>query len=535
MILGSSSSNNNLGYRQSSNRSLIQKQGFGSSQSILLSHGQAPHSHSSNPRQALGSSRSLGQKQGFGSSHSLDRNQRSLGSAQSLKHRQVYGSSHSLSRSQGYGGSNPSLGVGSSRGIVRGALGEVNIDMAISNFHIEFEVPGARYKPGDELSGKVIMDVWAGIDIKHVEFLINGKGTLRMFQNSSTFIERPKHEVYLDKKIVLIGSSTSNRGITLEPGRYETNFQYTLPENIPPSVHQFDMGNGYVFDISYSVQARVCDFAHARGPPGTMLRVVKATRKSFSMVPLQDWHTIPGAMEPSVHSEQLLLFCGAGRRDPTTVIVMLDHGIYPVGDNIRLTTEVISPGKDAIKDISAELEQQLFFDSDLIKKFRRVMIKALDDGRNRRLTKNGASLKSTFGISLPTNIIPSYLPNCKMIDLQYTMKVKVRFKKFGGKLIIRLPVVIAPACDGDRKDGEVPLFNKPVMQFPYFSKSPLGNGQSIGYPNSSSASDDSTRGSLHRAEVARGQQQDNVTTKYKTAFSCCGCCLPCLGFGILES
>ena len=51
----------------------------------------------------------------------------------------------------------------------------IPVDMAISNFSIKFEHEG-KLRPGDEIKGQVIMDVWSTIVIRYVEFNITGKG-----------------------------------------------------------------------------------------------------------------------------------------------------------------------------------------------------------------------------------------------------------------------------------------------------------------------------------------------------------------------
>ena len=404
--------------------------------------------------------------------------------------------------------------------------------MAISNFHISFDSSSSSFKPGDDLKGKVIMDVWATIDIKFVEFVISGKGTLRMFKGPSTFIERPRSEVYVDKKILLIGPS-NGKGVTLHPGRYVTSFQYTLPEKLPPSVHQVDLGNGSVFDISYSVQAHVCDRikGHVTSPAGAkVVKILKATKRRFTVLPTQTWQTIPGALDPIVHAEQVLLFHGAGKKTPTSVVLSVNRGVHPVGDKVQVNIEVISSKRDRVQDIGAELEQELLFDTDLINKFRRVLIKAVDETQKSQLRGKTRTVTSSFTLPLPANIVPSYIPHCRMIKLKYTLKVTVKFKNLGGKLIIGLPIVVAQASPSTQHDGELPLFNKPIMQFPYFSKSPNG------YANSFTASEQSSRDTLHKKEQrTKSIKSANVTTKYKTIFNCCGCCLLCLGFGILES
>ena len=57
----------------------------------------------------------------------------------------------------------------------------INIDMAISNFHIEFDRK-RQFTPGDEISGNVVMDVWSPVEVQHVEFVIQGRGTIRVFK-----------------------------------------------------------------------------------------------------------------------------------------------------------------------------------------------------------------------------------------------------------------------------------------------------------------------------------------------------------------
>ena len=194
------------------------------------------------------------------------------------------------------------------------------------------------------------MDVWSNLQIKFVEFIIQGKGTVRVFKGSSTFLEKPRNEVYLDKKIILIGPKNGSlRGVTLTPGRYVSSFSYRLPENLPPTVHQFDVGHGYVFDISYEVQAHVCDKMRSKHLPGgatiKMVRVAKATKRKFIMTALKDWQNIPGAMDPIMHREKLQLFMSQSSKEPTSVLYNLNRAVYPIGDSIKLDIEVFHPKK----------------------------------------------------------------------------------------------------------------------------------------------------------------------------------------------
>ncbi len=412
-----------------------------------------------------------------------------------------------------------------------------NVEMAISNFHVEFDNESGRFKPGDELCGKVIMDIWASIEVRFVEFVIQGKGTLRVFKDTSTFIERPKHEIYVDKKIILIGPQHGYTTTQLDPGRYVSDFSYLLPEDIPPTVHQFDLGNGYIFDISYCVAAHVCDNVRSKylHNAGQLVRIIKATKQIFNITPQHDWQSIPGALEPVIHAEQLLLFCSPMNSDPTSVFLNMDRGVYPIGDTINLHIEVVMKKLGRIKEVRAELEQQMLFSGDLIQKWRRVLIKAFDDRRQHKISQRPGGnciQRSSFSMPVPPNLVPSFLPHCHLLGITYSMKVTIRFRSLGGKLVIRLPIVVAPASEPERNIDNplMPVFNKPIMQFPYFSKSPYVNGK-----DTSTASDSDSLGTRstdykHNPEI----KHDRVATKYKTCMNCCSCCLGCLGFGIYE-
>ena len=424
--------------------------------------------------------------------------------------------------------------------ISRGRHHHMPADMAISNFSILFDHHG-KCKPGDELAGQVIMDVWSTIVIRYVEFVIQGKGTVRVFKDSSTFLEKPRYETYLDKKIYLIAPPNGGSTCTLTPGKYVTDFSYRLPEELPPSVHQFEMGKGYIFDISYTAQANVCDLARTPHPKGKSIKVIKTCRKPFIVAPAHDWQSIPGAMDPIVHADQVSLLCAPFGSGPTSVHVHLDRGVYPIGDNIKIKVEVCPPSGKYLKVIRAELEQDLLFSKDMVKKFRRILITA-NDGRVRYAPEE--VVKSSFSIPIPTSLVPSYLPHCKLLGISYCIKVTVQFRKLGGTVIMRMPLTIAPPSELERniENPDVPLFNKPIMQFPYFSNSPLDfedNVETLGGTMNGTLRSETSKRSNYSSESQRSQKvaekDERVTTKYATCLGCCQCFLMCCGVGIYNS
>ncbi|KAK2146321.1 hypothetical protein LSH36_616g03033 [Paralvinella palmiformis] len=401
-------------------------------------------------------------------------------------------------------------------------------NMVISNFHIEFD-NNASFRPGQTITGQVIMDVWSRTELRHVEFSLRGEGTVRIFKNSFTFIERPKHEIYLNKRILLISPPDGAASVILNPGRYVSDFSYSLPNELPPSVHQFDMGNGYVFDISYSARANVCDAVGTRYIQPlheNYHKVIKSAKCNFQVLPLSDWKSLSGAQEPVHYTEQLLLLCSCTSQ-PTKVHVSIDRGVYPVGGNIKVRLKVINPTrKQSVKVIRANLEQRMTYKGDLIQKFRKTLISVEDD------VQYGpqSDIRTGFDIPIPKTIVPSYLPHCNILDVTYTIKVTVRFKGVRGKLTVAVPVIITPTA----RDHLLTTRSHSGFNWHSIRQSSSEDEPGTAY-TSSQDTDPAAHGNVTNGKNQPGQGQlieNQITTKYRTGLKCCPCCLLFCRFGI---
>ena len=425
-------------------------------------------------------------------------------------------------------------------GGVGGAIVLPSKDMAISNFNIQFD-GSDTVKAGDEISGKVMMDVWGSMNIRYVEFLIVGTGTVTVFKDTSTFLEKPRNETYIHKSIFLIGPEEGEFFVTLNRGRYVSDFRYQLPELLPPSVTQEDLSHGYVFKISYYVQARVCDRVQGRSGivAPHLARIIKAAKRKFTIIPSESWTSIPGAQDPIIHTDKVLLSCSSLGEEPTSVGVTMERSVYPVGDDITVNVEVRSTGHSRVNSIKAELEQRMTFDTDMIRKCTRKMVTAKDNLRDKKSSKkkqkstyqdnnndDGTVNKTRFELSVPKTLVPSFLPGCNMVTISYTVKLSVHFSRLGGRLVICVPVVIAPFSESepepitplkDSTDSGLPVFTRAL-----FSKSPFSNGTAT---NANGNGQESANGSIRRSNSSNGHQYDRgVTTKYITCFRCFSCC-----------
>ena len=423
-----------------------------------------------------------------------------------------------------------------------------HIDKAISSFYVEFDDCKETYKPGDTISGTVIMDVWSPLEIRYVEFVIQGRGAVRLVTSSTSTAlrEKPRIEVYLEKKIMLMMPRGGAPHMVLNPGRYVSKFSYNLPDNLPPSVAPFEMGRGYMFGITYYTQANICDSLRDRRVIHSQryVRIIKASRRNFYLEPLHDWQSIPSATEAIVHAEQLQLFCAGSRSDPTSVLVSLNRSVYPIGDHINISVEVYTPTGKKVKKVTAELHQLITKKKGRVQKFERVLITARDQRNNKheKRQEDDQMLRSKLSIPLPDSVVPSYLPYCHLLTITYTMHITVAFKGLAGKMTVSLPLKITPASTEERlvDNPDLPSFSKPIKQFPYFSKSPKdlqGDGESTMAVDSSAVNNSSIPANYTLQPTIKSSKDSNdpqVTASYKTGWCCCNCCIGCCGVGIYD-
>ena len=166
-------------------------------------------------------------------------------------------------------------------------------------------------------------------------------------------------------------------------------------------------------------------------------------------------------------------------------------------------------------------------------------------------------LRAKFSMPLPYSLIPSLVPSCRLLQVTYHIKVTIKLRGWGGKVLMDIPIEVAPPSGGlDSRDTDkptvFPVFNKPIMQFPYFSKSPLDgaeaefdsisqgtsggtlrSGRSLDRVSCRSSHSNRSRKSGRSERVKK--QYPKVTTKYVNAFGICSCCVGSCGIGIHDA
>jgi hypothetical protein len=91
---------------------------------------------------------------------------------------------------------------------------------AVKFFDIEMDKsPFYQYRPGEEISGSVHMDIHHNVEIRYVELLIEGHGTITLVKPKAG-LPSTARECYLRKHTFLIGTGDAAWSSVLTPGHY---------------------------------------------------------------------------------------------------------------------------------------------------------------------------------------------------------------------------------------------------------------------------------------------------------------------------
>lgn len=125
---------------------------------------------------------------------------------------------------------------------------------SLSFFDIEMDKsPFYQYRPGEEISGAVHIDVRRAVEIRFVDLLIVGEGTVVVVGDKQG-LASSQQEVYLSKKTFLIGTDDPRWSSVLTPGHYLSRFRFRLPKDLPSSIMHDDLSSGFALNISYCIK-----------------------------------------------------------------------------------------------------------------------------------------------------------------------------------------------------------------------------------------------------------------------------------------
>ena len=130
---------------------------------------------------------------------------------------------------------------------------------AISFFDIEMDKsPFYQYRPGEEISGAVHIDIHHNVEIRFVELVIVGQGTVTVLK-AKQGLPSTVRETYLRKQTFVIGTGDALWSSVLTPGHYLSKFRFRLPKDLPSSIMHDDLSSGFTMDINYFIKVTKSD------------------------------------------------------------------------------------------------------------------------------------------------------------------------------------------------------------------------------------------------------------------------------------
>ena len=125
---------------------------------------------------------------------------------------------------------------------------------AVTFFDIEMDKsPFYQYRPGEEISGAVHLDIRHNVEIRYVELVIVGQGTITVLK-AKQGLPSTVRETYLRKQTFVIGTGDAAWSSVLTPGHYLSRFRFRLPKNLPSSIQHDDLSSGFTMDVNYFIK-----------------------------------------------------------------------------------------------------------------------------------------------------------------------------------------------------------------------------------------------------------------------------------------
>ncbi|XP_078051797.1 arrestin domain-containing protein 17-like [Augochlora pura] len=320
---------------------------------------------------------------------------------------------------------------------------------SLRTFCIEFDRPSATYQVGESVTGNIIVDMVKDKSIRGIYFVAKGSSLVHWAHDTidkkETYSAR---EQYFSIMGEIHSSSATESKIELKAGCHKYPFEFQLPRNIPTS---FEDPHGYVRYTVKAIIERPWKFDHECKIAFTVVSVFDLNMHRDRCLGIHE------------DVQKNFSFCCFNQGAMSISIRVPSSGYVP-GQRINALVNYINSSTEiGIMKISLKLERVLMFHATsnrMIDKYE--ITSTLYEGP---FTTQGVA---NLEIKVPP-IPPSHVPHCKIMDLDYFLKIVVHFTGSHHKIVRRYPLLI----------GSVPLYyapnasdNQQVNATPYPTKEP---------------------------------------------------------------
>ncbi|CAD5215750.1 unnamed protein product [Bursaphelenchus okinawaensis] len=290
--------------------------------------------------------------------------------------------------------------------------------MKLKQFEIIFGNPERAYFAGQEVSGKILLELEEEKQINEILLELkgraktywskhSGKSKTHCTQSEPYFCEQfnTKFTHSFEKKI-----NAKNTERTIPKGIHEIPFSYTLPKNLPTS---FEGEYGFVRYTCRAICERPWDFDIVSVCP-------------FTVIGIEDINHESEAMEPASASEtnRKVSFC-CRRQGIIHVELQLNRTGYTPGENILVNAVINNETQKNIKSSSVRLRQNVNYKAKtfLGVEYTKNMNKVITQIEKGEIPQNSEFKWNNDVIQIPA--LPPRLTKCNIIVINYCIEIEV--------------------------------------------------------------------------------------------------------------
>ncbi|XP_015436888.1 PREDICTED: arrestin domain-containing protein 3-like [Dufourea novaeangliae] len=315
---------------------------------------------------------------------------------------------------------------------------------SLRNFRLDFERQGATYFPGEIVRGKIILETTKDKNVRGLYFSVRGFASVhwterrssggRAGRSSSHRRSYTNTQEYFKLKINVLSTNEAESSVHIPAGYTQYCYEFQLPYNIPSS---FEHEYGHVRYTVKAVIDRPWKFDHECKAAFTVVSILDLNGRREKCQPIYD------------ELEKTFCCCCCTMKGSLDAFVKVPTSGYVPGQTIVTSLEYNnSTSSIRITKINAKLQREIKFHA--TSKTKTVFSNFMSTKYSGPFESKG---ETVLDIKVPP-IPPSNLFHCKIIDLNYKLKVAIHVSGLYCKLEKSYPLLI----------GSVPLYWEPYEQ-----------------------------------------------------------------------
>ncbi|KAI8777174.1 arrestin domain-containing protein 3-like [Biomphalaria glabrata] len=273
----------------------------------------------------------------------------------------------------------------------------------------------AVFYSGQTLQGHVILELDKNVKVSGIKLVFHGKAFVHWTEQvmrgpgESRFKEVRHHsatEDYIDVTLPLLSKSNQqDEERTLESGQYTYPFQFHIPASSPSS---FEGQYGF---IRYWIKVAI----------ERPWKEDVSVKKLFTVIYPVDLNREPTADQPIHNKREKRLCCLCCVSGPISASLSLSHKGYVPGETLYVNAEISNHSKRKVGSTSVELLMTTTFHTPIKSRSVTQQVASIQHGS---LRHGDNDTWEGDPLVLPP-VPPSYMIGCGIIDVRYTLELRV--------------------------------------------------------------------------------------------------------------